>query len=661
MVQPQDRELIRSLISRMIPEAKECDVTNRIVRPDGDVRHVRWFSSPVVENGTLKQLVGTAIDLTEHELLTQELHLREVYLAEAQRLSHTGSFGWKTYNGEIIWSDETYRIFEYDRCERPTLDMVLQRVDPQDRFLLQEVIERVSKTGEDFEHESRLLMPGGATKRIQVRSHALRHSSDGIEFVGAVIDITKHNEAEQRLKQQEMEVRQMLDFMPQLVVVFGPNHERLYANRAALDYRGIGLDEWREGLSVHPDDEDRVREYADRASLTRGPYELEVRLRNGGGRYRWFLARYSPMLDDNGQIRYWYVALTDIEDRKRTEERLERENATLREEIEQTSMFEEIVGTSPALQTVLSRISVVAPSDATVLITGETGTGKELIARGIHRRSNRASLPFVSVNCAAIPRELIPSELFGHEKGAFTGATQRRLGRFELADGGTIFLDEIGELTPDTQVALLRVLQERELERIGGTQCIRVNVRVIAATNRDLKTAVANGTLRRDLFYRLNVFPIAVPPLRERKDDIPMLVEYFIQRYANKAGKTIPTIDNKTLDALQSYDWPGNIRELQNIIERSVILTCGDVLSIDELWLSNETSRPASVVGTPGTFTTVTEPRPERAIIEKALAETRGRVSGPFGAAAKLRIPPSTLTSRIKALRIDRAHFKFLG
>jgi transcriptional regulator with GAF, ATPase, and Fis domain len=365
--------------------------------------------------------------------------------------------------------------------------------------------------------------------------------------------------------------------------------------------------------------------------------------------------------DDDGQIMRWYVACTDIDDRKRTEERLERENATLREEIEQTSMFEEIVGTSPALQDVLSRISKVAPTDSTVLITGETGTGKELIARGIHRRSSRGARPFVGVNCTAIPRELIPSELFGHEKGAFTGATQRRLGRFELADGGTIFLDEVGDLAPDTQIALLRVLQEREFERVGGAQSIHVDVRVIAATNRDLKSAVAAGAFRLDLFYRLNVFPIEVPPLRERKEDILMLVRYFVQRYATKAGKNIASIDQKALDILQSYDWPGNIRELQNIIERSVILTYGDVLSVDELWLSKQTSRSNSMPEASGSFTAVMERQTEREIIEKALAETRGRVSGPSGAAAKLRVPASTLATRIKTLKINRFQFKFLA
>ena len=282
-------------------------------------------------------------------------------------------------------------------------------------------------------------------------------------------------------------------------------------------------------------------------------------------------------------------------DRKRAEDALKllkdqlyKDNLALREEVERTSMFDEIVGTSTPLNAVLSRISRVAPTDSTVLITGETGTGKELIARAIHKESRRVGRPFVSVNCAAIPRDLILSELFGHEKGAFTGATQRRLGRFELADGGTIFLDEVGELLPDTQVALLRVLQERELERVGGGKSIHVDVRVIAATNRDLEAEVANGTFRQDLFYRLNVFPIEVPPLRERKDDLLLLVEYFVQRYGVKAGKDIRSIDKKTLDLLQSYDWPGNIRELQNVIERSVILCSGDVFSVDESWLSKK-------------------------------------------------------------------------
>jgi transcriptional regulator with GAF, ATPase, and Fis domain len=348
------------------------------------------------------------------------------------------------------------------------------------------------------------------------------------------------------------------------------------------------------------------------------------------------------------------VAGIDIDDRKRAEERLHHENIALREEIDKASMFEEIVGASPALEAVLARVAKVAPTDSTVFIAGETGTGKELIARAIHKRSHRSSRAFVSVSCAAIPAPLIASELFGHEKGAFTGALQRRLGRFELAEGGTIFLDEIGELPTETQIALLRVLQEHEFERVGGNQTIRANVRVIAATNRDLKAAIEAGTFRRDLFYRLNVFPIQMPPLRERKEDIPILVQYFIDRYTSKAGKKIRGIYKKTLDLFQSYPWPGNIRELQNVIERSIILCETETFSVDESWLVRE-SPQTQLASHPLSDKLVTL---EKEMIEAALTESRGRVSGPTGAAAKLGIPPSTLDSKIRSLKISKHRFK---
>jgi PAS domain S-box-containing protein len=333
-------------------------------------------------------------------------------------------------------------------------------------------------------------------------------------------------------------------------------------------------------------------------------------------------------------------------------DQLYQENLVLREEVDRTSMFEEIVGTSPALQPVLTRVAKVARTNSTVLITGETGTGKELVARAIHRRSARASRAFVSVNCAAVPRELITSELFGHEKGAFTGATQRRLGRFELAHGGTIFLDEVGELPMETQVALLRVLQEREFDRVGGSTSIRADVRVVTATNRDLQAAIEAGTFRSDLFYRLNVFPIAVPPLRERADDIPLLVEYFIDRFARKAGKTIRRVNKRTLDHLRSYPWPGNVRELQNVIERSVIVCDTDEFTVDESWLS---ARPA-IEGRLALSGSIAAH--EKAIIEDALRASGGRVFGPAGAAARLGIPRSTLESKIRALRINKSRFQ---
>jgi len=379
-------------------------------------------------------------------------------------------------------------------------------------------------------------------------------------------------------------------------------------------------------------------------------FAMEARMRKHNGEYRWFHYQINPLRDEQKRIVRWCGTRIDIDDRKRAEDRTQRENLVLREEIEQVSMFEEIVGTSPAIQKVLARVAKVARTDSTVLITGETGTGKELIARAIHKRSARSSRAFVSVNCAAIPRDLIASELFGHEKGAFTGALQRRLGRFELADGGTLFLDEVGELPAETQVALLRVLQEREFERMGGGRPIRTDVRVITATNRDLPAAIANGAFRSDLFYRINVFPVHVPPLRERREDIRLLVEYFIDRFSSKAGKKIRHIDKKSMDRLQLYPWPGNIRELQNVIERSVIVCDTEDFSVDESWLSHEraSSRPLA-------DELVTQ---EKEIIEAALAQTGGRVSGPTGAAARLGMPASTLDSKIKSLKINKRQFQ---
>jgi transcriptional regulator with GAF, ATPase, and Fis domain len=335
---------------------------------------------------------------------------------------------------------------------------------------------------------------------------------------------------------------------------------------------------------------------------------------------------------------------------RRLKDELYKENIVLREEINSTSMFEEVLGTSSALQNVLALAAKVAPTDSTVLIAGETGTGKELIARAIHKRSRRSTRSFVGVNCAAIPSSLIMSELFGHEKGAFTGALQRRLGRFELADGGTLFLDEVGDLPLETQIALLRVLQEREFERVGGTEALRCDVRVIAATNRDLQTAIADGSFRSDLYYRLNVFPVKLPPLRERKEDVPLLVNYFVDRYAKRAGKKIKHIQKKILDMLQEYSWPGNVRELQNVIERSLIISETNELSIDKSWVANKPQPPGSAA----TDQNVSE----RQHIEAALAQSKGKVSGAHGAAAKLGMPPSTLESKIRSLGINKFQFK---
>jgi PAS domain S-box-containing protein len=627
-----------------------------------------------------------------------------------------------------------------------------------------------------------------------------------IEDAGQLTDIAIEGERSQaaptgafdELAKSEAELRTAVDSIPQLMVVIGADGNLLYANQAILEYSGltkeeVGSERFRE--IFHPDNSERLRGERDAAILRGVPFEYERQLRRRDGQYRWFLAQYKPLLDDRGRVIRWYATGTDVDDRKRAEEKLRRserslleaqrlgkmgswnldiasgtvtatpemirlvgikpgeghdawcdrmhpedrkrlqelrercliekidyeadyrmllhdgtikymhsvgqpvlsemgdlveflgttiditeqvqarialenaltevkllrdqlykENLALRDEVDRVSMFEEILGTSPILQSAVSRVVKVAPTDSSVLITGETGTGKELIARAIHKRSARSRQAFVSVNCAALAPSLISSELFGHEKGAFTGATQRRLGRFELANGGTIFLDEVGELPADIQVALLRVLQEREFERVGGTQSIRVDVRVVAATNRDLETAMANGTFRADLFYRLNVFPIQVPPLRERKDDILTLLEYFVQRFGRKLGKSISKIDKRTMELFRSYDWPGNVRELQNVVERSVIISPDDVFCVDEAWLSTDTAKKRLGHCVPEPANGAWDR--ERQTIEAALEESGGRVYGANGAAARLQIPPSTLDSKIKKLQIHKRHFK---
>jgi PAS domain S-box-containing protein len=465
------------------------------------------------------------------------------------------------------------------------------------------------ETGQPPDFEMRNRRADGVYRWVQVRARPQRDAKGRIvRWYSLVTDIEERKRAEEKLQQDERELRQLIDFLPQHVLVLDSEGTLLQANRMMLDYnghapeemQGAGADE-RVKKDIHPDDLKRALSERSFGISSGVPFEIEERMLGKDGRYRWFLFRYQPLLNEQGRVARWFATATDIEDRKQAEQRMRNENLALREEIDRSSMYEAIVGSSVALRSVLSQIDRVAPTDSTVLLLGETGTGKELIASAIHKRSKRSTRAFIPVNCAAIPSSLIASELFGHEKGAFTGAFQRRAGRFESADGGTIFLDEIGELSSETQIALLRVLQEREFERVGGTQSIRVDVRVVAATNRDLRAAIANGTFREDLYYRLNVFPIQMPPLRERKDDILTLLEYFVQRFGRKLGKTFSKIDKRTVELLRSYDWPGNVRELQNVVERSVILSPDDVFCVDEAWLSTDIAqtRPGQCVAEP--------------------------------------------------------------
>jgi len=660
-IHPGDKDLVQQALDNATNEETDFDIEHRLLMPDGSVKHIHVLARALKTSSGDLEFVGAVRDVTAAKQAEMKLRESEAYLAEAQRLSHTGSWAWNPATGENrYWSDECFRLMGFDPAGgMPPFETVAQRFHPDDQPIFAEKLERARRERAEFEVDYRIIHPGGVVRDIHAVGHpVLGPSGDLVEFVGSVIDVTERKQAEDDIRQSENELRHILDFAPQQVAVLGPDQDRVYINQAALDYFGLTLEESRRlerRRFFHPDDWERMMSGAQSKFLSGLPHEAEFRLLRKDGKYRWFLFRYNPLRDEQGRLRHWYVAGTDIEDRKQAEQRLQNENVALREEIDKASMFEQIVGNSPPLRSVLSRVSKVAPTDSSVMITGETGTGKELVARAIHRRSRRSSRAFVSVNCAAIPRGLIASELFGHEKGAFTGATQRRLGRFELAEGGTIFLDEVGELPAETQIALLRVLQEREFERVGAAGSIRTNVRVIAATNRDLDAAIAAGTFRSDLFYRLNVFPIEMPSLRERREDIPLLVEYFIDRFARQAGKSFQAVNRKSLDLLQSYPWPGNIRELQNVIERSVIVCETENFSIDESWLSRQ---PPPTERNPEIGLLKRPPVEEKAIIEAALSESGGRVYGPSGAAAKLGIPRSTLEHKIRSLKINKKRFK---
>src|SRR6267378_1800327 len=646
---------------------RQFQIEKEYRRKDGSLI---WVSNNVsLVPGTARVprfIMALSEDITQRKRAEEALRKSEALLHEAQRLARTGSWSWDVLSGKVVSSPENARIYDFQPNEDSAApEAYFQRIHPDHRERIREVFQTCVVEKTDYQADFPIVLLDRTVKYILATGHPiLNKSGDLIEFFGTTVDVTEQREARaalqtafEQIKAEETELRQMTDAIASYIYVLRPDGTALYANQTVLDYTGLTLEdvqrEDQRARVFHPEDVERLREER-HGALARGkPFEIEQRALGKDGNYRWFLVRYNPLRDDHGNIIRWYATGTDIEDRKQAEERMRNENLALREQIDHAFMFEEIVGSSPALQTVLSSIVKVALTDYTVLTTGETGTGKELIARAIHKHSQRSGRAFISVNCASIPSSLIASELFGHEKGAFTGAVQRRQGRFELAHSGTIFLDEVGELPAETQIALLRVLQERQFERVGGNRIIPTDVRVIAATNRDLTAAIAAGTFRADLFYRLNVFPIEVPPLRKRREDIPMLVEYFVKRYAEKAGKQIRKIDRNTLERCQSYPWPGNIRELQNIVERSVILCGGDTFWIEKAWLA---SQEASRQELPGPLPDTLQNQ-ERKIIETALAESKGKVSGPEGAAAKLGIPPSTLDTKIKQLGIKKHRF----
>ena len=653
LLHPEDHEETRRVWSTCLRTGSAGDVAFRVRHVEG---WYRWFlcrAEPVRgANGTILFWIGVNFDIEERKQA-------EFYLAEGQRLAHTGSWAFDSAGFEH-WSSELFKIHGLNPGGKaPSISEYLALVHPGDRDLVSQEIQKMLATRNEFDFTKRIVRPDGEIRRVRYVGVPSNHGETSQKFLGTGIDVTEQERLNEELRRSELELRQILDLTPQLTAVFGPRRERLYLNRMSLDYFGFTLEWWFEseaqpGDEVHPDDMERLRSQWGRALSNPAPFEIEVRFRRNDGIYRWFLIRCNPVRDEQGNVLRWYAACTDIEDRKRAEDTLERENAALREELNQASKFEEIVGSSEPLLKVISQLRKVAPTDSTVLILGQTGTGKELIARAIHKLSRRTGRSFIGVNCAAIPTSLIASELFGHEKGAFTGATQRRLGRFETANGGTIFLDEIGDLPPDIQIALLRVLQEREIERVGSDKPIPVDVRVLAATHRDLNKLVNEGRFRQDLLYRLNVVPIRMPSLRERAADIPILVEYFIARFGKKLGKKFQNIEKKTLKIIQEYEWPGNVRELQNVIERAVALSDSDVFAVDEAWLKSEPSEASdSTAALSGVLLAH-----EKEVIEAALAECHGKISGPAGAAAKLGVPDSTLDTKIKRLGIDKYRFK---
>ena len=529
------------------------------------------------------------------------------------------------------------------------------------------------ETGQPYEFEHRIRRADGEYRWFQSRGLPLR-DADGriVRWYNLLTDIDARKQSEEKLRRSEADLLEAQRLSHSGSWRHDLASGAFFVSPEVLRIRGVESGEPLSTIDrmysgIHPDDRARVKDTYDAAQRQKGEFDAEYRIVLRDGTIKHLHTIGHPVLNEDGDVvqyvgtgmdvteqRQAQAALeTAFEEIKRLKDQLQDENLALREEVDQAFMFEEIVGASPALKSVLSHVSMVAPTDSTVLISGETGTGKELVARAIHKHSRRSERAFVSLNCAATPPSLIASELFGHEKGAFTGAVQQRRGRFELAHSGTIFLDEIGEIPMDTQIALLRVLQERQIERVGGTRVIPVDVRVVAASNRDLSVAISAGAFRSDLFYRLNVFPIHVPPLRKRREDIPILVEYFVKRFAENMAKRIRHIDRRTLELCDRYPWPGNIRELQNIVERSVILCTGDTFSIDEAWLS--TQAPLRAEGS-GPLPTALQDQ-EKEMIEAALAKSRGKVAGPRGAAATLGIPASTLESKIKQLGIEKRRF----
>jgi PAS domain S-box-containing protein len=669
-IHPDDLPRMLELFQQAVKSAQPFEVEGRLRRFDGEFRWFLFRGSPLRDDsGRVVKWYGTNTDLEDRKrgedaLRASEQSFRQVVDSIPGMIcTMTAAGGVERVNQRIL--DYTGKTLEELKDWAPLLH-------EEDRALVIAQWGRSVQTGQPYDLEHRILGADGVHRWFHVRGLPLQDEEGRIgRWYILLTEIDERKNADVKLRQSEADLLEAQRFshtgswkhdLSSGTVSVSPEVHRIFGIKPGQDASAA---EFYFG-SIYPEDRKRTQELFEKSEIEKIEYQADYRIVLPDGTIRHQHAIGHPILNDAGDlVEFVGTVMVDteqwqaqtqlekaFEEIKRLKDRLHDENLVLREQIDQAFMFEEIVGSSPPLQALLSSIVKVGPTDSTVLITGETGTGKELIARAIHKRSQRCGQAFISVNCASIPSSLIASELFGHEKGAFTGALHLRQGRFELAHSGTIFLDEIGDLPAETQVALLRVLQERQFERVGGNRVIPADVRIITATNRDLSAAIAAGAFRADLFYRLNVFPIHVPPLRDRKEDIPMLVEYFVKRFAEKMGKQIRKIDKTTLEQCQAYPWPGNIRELQNIIERSVILCGGDTFWLIAAWLTSQASPRR--VSSPLTETLQNQ---EKRIIEAALAGSRGKVAGPDGAAAKLGIPPSTLDSKIKQFKIEKHKF----
>ena len=687
-IHPDDRENLVDEWQLCLVSGTPVDTEARIRRFDGSYRWFLFRANPLRdESGKIVKWYGTTIDIEDRKQREETLRARE--LSWRQIIDNIPGF---VNTAGATGAPEFFNRPEQEYFGKTNEELKdwgrIGVIHPEDLPSVIEAWATSIETGQNLDIEARFRRADGVYRWFQMRAVPARDAEGKIsDWYALHTDIEDRKRAEEMLRQSEAELRTITDTVRQPIVVLAPDGVTLYANQVALDNTGLTLDEViKEGFlerACHPDDLNRVLLDERRVGLLEGvPFDLEMRLLRKSGQYRWHLMQYNPLKDEGGQIVRWYVTATDIDDRKKAEKllrnenvRLAQENVYLEEQIRSEMGFEQIIGSSPALKHVLELVETVAPNDSTVLLLGETGTGKELIARAIHERSRRKAKTFVKLNCAAIPTGLLESELFGHEKGAFTGAIIQKAGRMELADQGTLFLDEVGDIPIDIQPKLLRALQEKEFERLGSTHTRKVNLRLVAATNRNLEKMVADREFRSDLFYRLNVFPIRIPPLRDRKDDIPLLAVYFVQKFAKQMQKRIDSIPVATMKALTAWEWPGNIRELENFIERAVILTRGESLAAPLAELRKVTtdepvreSAPKAdddiariVKETIASLKSNTAPnkrsKKQHDEIVRVLTECKGRVGGADGAAVRMGLSRTTLISRMKKLGIDPSDF----